>query len=81
MQLTIYKAHKAICERKRILHRDVSHNNIMLYKLAQSGEGLRRGLLIDFDYAMTLEPLVNNNSCYKGHRTVCSSQYVAVTKY
>lgn len=39
-----------------MLHRDISLNNILLYHpLHPEQSSLRRGLLIDFDYALQLD--------------------------
>jgi hypothetical protein len=57
-KLTIFPAHQHLCTEKKILHRDISYNNIMLYHSPDSANGLRKGLLIDFDYALPLD-----NSC------------------
>lgn len=47
-----------LCDIMSILHRDISHNNIMLYtpKLESdsSPETRHRGLLINYDYSMKL---------------------------
>ncbi|KIM73761.1 hypothetical protein PILCRDRAFT_14983, partial [Piloderma croceum F 1598] len=46
----IVKTHKALCEQRHILHRDISLNNLMLYEHSPE-DSTRRGLLIDFDYS------------------------------
>jgi serine/threonine protein kinase len=65
-KLTIYPAHQHLCTEKKILHRDISYNNIMLYHSPDSANGLRKGLLIDFDYAL---PLDNSCTVSVGDRT------------
>ncbi|KAJ2844639.1 hypothetical protein J3B02_004909 [Coemansia erecta] len=43
------RAHCAILEHCRILHRDISNNNVMFYR---TEDGMVKGLLIDFDHAI-----------------------------
>ncbi|KAJ1809185.1 hypothetical protein LPJ75_004436, partial [Coemansia sp. RSA 2598] len=43
------RAHTAILKSCRILHRDISNNNIMFYR---TEDGMAKGLLIDFDHAI-----------------------------
>lgn len=52
-------AHQVLCDEKKILHRDISHNNIMLYQPHQglSSGAERRGFLSDYDYAARLVPI------------------------
>jgi serine/threonine protein kinase len=50
-----------------MLHRDISPNNLML--VHSEGDELRKGLLIDFDYAALLE-LLGQRVVSSGFRTV-----------
>ena len=87
-------AHKKLLDKAKILHRDISVNNVMINTLAkaqiqaaqpstlkhsyptqlknQSARiplPIRKGLLVDFDYA-TFYEAGTNRKVYKGHRTV-----------
>jgi len=69
-----FAAHQVICDTKQILHRDISTNNIMLYhpnppSIFVPITQLRRGLLIDFDYATQF----NSQGLSDTHRTVSHS--------
>lgn len=46
-------AHKYLCEKLKILHCDISIGNILLRRPNNNSEAT--GLLIDFDFAMTIE--------------------------
>ncbi|KAJ1814102.1 hypothetical protein LPJ75_002913 [Coemansia sp. RSA 2598] len=46
-----------ILENCRILHRDISNNNIMFYR---TEDGMAKGLLIDFDHAIDLDQVSRN---------------------
>lgn len=48
-----FSVHEGLCNAK-ILHRDISINNIMLSPSKNEG-GRHKGLLIDFDYAFVVE--------------------------
>jgi serine/threonine protein kinase len=82
-------AHKELLDKAKILHRDISINNVMInieVRAAQSSTSMhphstqlnnqsasipfpiRKGLLIDFDYATYYEGAERKVS--KGHRTV-----------
>jgi hypothetical protein len=67
MKFTFITAHELLCTEKRILHRDISYNNIMLYSDVPGT--LRHGLLIDYDYA---SPLDRGGDYSEGDRTVSS---------
>ena len=45
-------AHKYLCEKLNILHRDISIGNILLYRVDEDQEVT--GLLVDFDFSMTI---------------------------
>src|ERR1700720_4997906 len=82
-------AHKELLNKAKILHRDISVNNVMINTLdnaqvrpAQSHSyftrlqnqsapipPIRKGLLIDFNYA-TFYKADSHRNAYKGHRTV-----------
>ncbi|KIM77878.1 hypothetical protein PILCRDRAFT_11564, partial [Piloderma croceum F 1598] len=56
--LDVVQTHKDLCEKKRILHRDISKNNIFMWR--DPGFQLhRRGLVIDYDYAERLDEKKN----------------------
>lgn len=65
LRLTFGEAHKDLVEQAGILHRDISVNNVMMYRADSADtqlEGaeprdapLPKGLLIDFDYATFLK--------------------------
>ena len=59
--------YKILCKQCQILHRDISLNNLMLYKHSPE-DGTRRGLLIDFNYSTEIG---NPNGPSDNHRTVC----------
>ena len=59
-------AHKFLCKDKFILHRDINYNNILIYRRSPE-DVLRRGLLIDFDYAA---PIDREGGFSTGDRTV-----------
>ena len=65
-------AHYEICYTRNTVHHDISYNNIMLFKDEDSTTKLRRGLLIDFDYAAKIK---DKGKVSPGHRTVCTSIY------
>lgn len=48
-------AHKILCERYRLLHRDISKNNLLLWWDPKFKGNHRRGLVIDYDYAERLD--------------------------
>jgi hypothetical protein len=60
-------AHGTLCHEHRILHRDVSKNNVLLWHDSNANHNHRRGLLIDYDYA---EKLDANGDFSLGTRTV-----------
>jgi len=82
-------AHKELLDKAKILHRDISINNVMINTEVQAAQSfpskhsyytrskqsapiplpIRRGLLIDFDYATFYEAGADRK-VYKGHRTV-----------
>ncbi|KAJ2681265.1 hypothetical protein IWW39_006387, partial [Coemansia spiralis] len=47
----VMRCHNAIFEHCQILHRDISDNNVLVVR---QGDGIARGLLIDFDYALDM---------------------------
>lgn len=49
-----YIGHKDLVLKAKILHSDISLNNLLLSKIRLND--LRRGLLIDFDYAKDVDP-------------------------
>ncbi|KAJ2602275.1 hypothetical protein H4R99_002734 [Coemansia sp. RSA 1722] len=49
----VMRAHHDILENCKILHRDISNNNVMF---SRTEEGSVKGLLIDFDHAIGVEP-------------------------
>lgn len=55
-----------LSQRYRMLHRDISPNNLMLIR---PDAGQRAGLLIDFDYAALLDS-TSSHSVSDGFRTV-----------
>jgi Fungal protein kinase len=67
-------AHKALCEQRHILHRDISLNNLMLYEHSPE-DSTRRGLLIDFDYSTEIG---GPNGPSDNHRTVCLPSFILI---
>ncbi|KAF8958371.1 hypothetical protein BDZ97DRAFT_2061763 [Flammula alnicola] len=90
------EAHRRLVEQSKILHRDISVNNIMMYRptlpketepnstderdseassiqlqIADAGESsrMRRGILIDLDYALMREDGLGRDTATVGHRT------------
>jgi hypothetical protein len=63
----MFLAHRALCQDFRILHRDISKNNLLLWHDPDVNRNHRRGLLIDYDYA---EELDINGDFSLGTRTV-----------
>src|SRR5882724_9013417 len=53
MLIIVFSVHDSLCNAK-ILHRDISLNNIMLSPTKNEGEHHRR-LLIDYDYTFIIE--------------------------
>ncbi|KAJ2727487.1 hypothetical protein IW152_006146 [Coemansia sp. BCRC 34962] len=47
------RSHSAIVKHCSILHRDISDNNVLVYR---TNNGIARGVLIDFDYAIEMKP-------------------------
>ncbi|KAJ2727859.1 hypothetical protein IW152_006109 [Coemansia sp. BCRC 34962] len=47
------RSHSAIVKHCGILHRDISDNNVLVYR---TNNGIARGVLIDFDYAIEVKP-------------------------
>ncbi|KAJ2485003.1 hypothetical protein IWW37_006056, partial [Coemansia sp. RSA 2050] len=47
------RSHSAIVKHCGILHRDISDNNVLVYR---ANNGIARGVLIDFDYAIEVKP-------------------------
>ncbi|KZT22979.1 hypothetical protein NEOLEDRAFT_1137056 [Neolentinus lepideus HHB14362 ss-1] len=47
----VIRAHGDLTEKTGIIHRDISINNVMLIDASEEGNGHRKGLLIDLDYA------------------------------
>lgn len=75
LRLTFGEAHKDLVEQAGILHRDISVDNIMMYRADTQLEGaeprdapLSKGLLIDFDYATFLKE--NNEITHSVQRMV-----------
>ena len=62
-----FVAHSTLCQEHRILHRDVSKNNLLLWRDPNANQNHCRGLLIDYDYA---EKLDANGDFSLGTRTV-----------
>lgn len=63
---------KTLAIDKSLVHRDISYNNILLYEPQDRDvkqEGHRRGLLIDLEYATSL----NSQSSAPGRRTVSAN--------
>jgi hypothetical protein len=63
-------AHFELCYTYNTVHRDISYNNIMLFKDEDATTKLRRGLLIDFDYAARIN---HKGKVSPGHRTASTS--------
>ena len=57
------RGHKSLLEDGRILHRDISENNIIITQAATEGDP--KGMLIDLDLAKELDSLPSGAS----HRT------------
>ncbi|KZT22981.1 hypothetical protein NEOLEDRAFT_1070149 [Neolentinus lepideus HHB14362 ss-1] len=47
----VIRAHRDLVVKTGIIHRDISINNVMLIDASEEGNGHRKGLLIDLDYA------------------------------
>jgi hypothetical protein len=63
-------AHQAMFDKKGILHRDISFQNIMIRSERDEPPGKRRGLLIDFDYGATILGVPESSDSVKAHRSV-----------
>jgi serine/threonine protein kinase len=66
--LTEYHLAIAALHKKKYLHRDISMKNILIDDSGEETNGLRNGLLIDFDYAIHD---LDNREVGGLHRTVC----------
>jgi hypothetical protein len=64
-------AHRAMFEKKNVLHRDISFRNVMIRFERDVPPGKRSGLLIDFDYGVTIPRVPeSSDSGVKAHRSV-----------
>jgi hypothetical protein len=65
-------AHEQIYEQCNILHRDISFRNLMLYVPHDDDDDdiMRRGLLIDYDYAINMGD--SDRTKAEASRSVCS---------
>jgi hypothetical protein len=68
-------AHQAMFEKKNVLHRDISFRNITIRVERDVPPGKRRGLLIDFDYAVTIPRIPASLGSDKVHRSVSRLLY------
>lgn len=63
-------AHQEISTHRNTVHRDISYNNIMLFNHEDPTTKLRKGLLIDFDYAAKI---MDKGKVSPGKRTARTS--------
>jgi Ser/Thr protein kinase RdoA (MazF antagonist) len=57
-------------DQKHVLHRDISFRNITIRVERDGHSGRRPGLLIDFDYAVTIPRVPASSDSVKVHRSV-----------